>query len=78
MALDPTLLEVLACPEDKGPLYYVADEQLLYNPRLRRRYEIRDDIPILLIDEAVTVDDAEHERLMGRVEAEGLRPTFDA
>jgi uncharacterized protein YbaR (Trm112 family) len=78
MALDPTLLEILACPEDKGPLFYLADEQLLYNPRLRRRYEIRDDIPILLIDEAVTVDDVEHDRIMGRVEAEGLRPTFDA
>ena len=36
MALDPLLLEVLACPEDKGPLLYFADEDLLYNPRLRR------------------------------------------
>jgi uncharacterized protein YbaR (Trm112 family) len=78
MALDPTLLEILACPEDKGPLYYLPDEQLLYNPRLRRRYEIRDDIPILLVDEAVTVDDAEHQRIMTRVDDEGLRPTFDA
>jgi len=77
MALDPKLLEVLACPEDKGPLYYLEDEQLLYNPRLKRRYEIRDDIPILLVDEAVTVDAAEHERLMAKVAAEGLRPTFE-
>ena len=36
MALDPLLLEVLACPEDKGPLLYFADEDLLYNPRLHR------------------------------------------
>ena len=35
MPLDPTLLEILACPEDKGPLYYFADEDALYNPRLR-------------------------------------------
>lgn len=77
MALDPKLLEVLACPEDKGPLYYLEDEQLLYNPRLKRRYEIRDDIPILLVDEAVTVDAAEHERLMAKIAAEGLRPTFE-
>ena len=76
MALDPTLLDILACPEDKGPLYYVEDEQTLYNPRLTRRYEIRDDIPVLLIDEAVTVDAAEHERLMARIAAEGIRPTF--
>jgi len=52
MSLDPKLLEILACPEDKGPLYYFEDEQVLYNPRLKRTYEIRDDIPVMLIDEA--------------------------
>ncbi|MDP9073556.1 MAG: Trm112 family protein [Actinomycetota bacterium] len=77
MALDPKLLEILACPEDKGPLYYLADEDTLYNPRLKRRYAIRDDIPIMLIDEAETVDDAEHQRLMAKVEAEQLTPTFE-
>ena len=78
MALDPNLLEILACPEDRGPLYYLEDEQALYNPRLQRRYEIRDDIPILLIDEAVTVDGAEHARIMAKVAADGLTPTFEA
>jgi uncharacterized protein len=78
MALDPQLLEILACPEDKGPLYYLADEDALYNPRLKRRYDVRDDIPVMLIDEATTVDDAEHERVMGKVEAEGIQPTFVA
>jgi uncharacterized protein YbaR (Trm112 family) len=78
MALDPQLLEILACPEDKGPLYYLADEDALYNPRLKRRYDVRDDIPVMLIDEATTVDDAEHERVMGKVEAEGIQPTFTA
>jgi uncharacterized protein YbaR (Trm112 family) len=77
MALDPSLLEILACPEDKGPLYYLEDEHAPYNPRLTRRYEIRDDIPVLLIDESITVDAAEHERIMGKVTAEGLRPTFE-
>ncbi len=78
MALDPMLLEILACPEDKGPLYYVADEGVLYNPRLQRAYEVRDDIPVMLIDEATTVDDAEHERILAKVEAEGLQPTFSS
>jgi uncharacterized protein len=78
MALDPQLLEILACPEDKGPLYYLADEDSLYNPRLKRRYDVRDDIPVMLIDEATNVDDAEHERIMAKVEAEGLQPTFSA
>lgn len=76
MALDPQLLDILACPQDKGPLYYFEDESSLYNPRLQRRYLIRDGIPVMLIDEAETVAAAEHERLMGRVTAESLRPTF--
>jgi uncharacterized protein len=77
MALDPQLLEILACPQDKGPLLYFADEDLLYNPRLRRRYRIDDDIPVMLIDEATDADDAEHDRLVAKAEAEGIRPTFD-
>ena len=76
MALDPQLLEIRACPEDKGPLYYLADEDALYNPRLKRRYDVRDDIPVMLIDEATTVDEAEHERILAKVDAEGLQPTF--
>ena len=56
MALDPKLLEILACPEDKGPLLYFEDESSLYNPRLKRRYTVRDDIPIMLIDEAMPLD----------------------
>ena len=77
MALDPQLLEILACPLDKGPLLYFEDEQMLYNPRLKRRYEIRDDIPVMLIDEATTVDDAEHVRLLAKAESDGIRPTFE-
>lgn len=64
MALDDTLLNILVCPQDRGPLLLV-DDSLLYNPRLRRAYRIEDGIPVLLIDEAVdVVDDAEHQRLL--------------
>ena len=77
MALDPQLLEILACPEDKGPLLYFEDEQSLYNPRLKRRYSIKDDIPIMLIDEAETVGDDEHRRLLAKAEAEGIKPTWE-
>jgi uncharacterized protein YbaR (Trm112 family) len=77
MALDPQLLEILACPEDKGPLLYFADEELLYNPRLHRSYAITDGIPVMLIDEATAVDDATHARLMAKAEAEGVEPTFE-
>jgi len=78
MALDPQLLEILACPDDKGPLLYFEDEDCLYNPRLKRRYAIRDDIPIMLIDEAETVTDDEHARLTAKAEAQGIAPTFEA
>jgi len=77
VALDPLLLEILACPEDKGPLLYFPDEDSLYNPRLHRRYAIRDDIPIMLIDEAETVGDDEHRRLLAKAEAEGIKPTWE-
>ena len=77
MSLDTKLLEILACPEDKGPLYYFEDEESLYNPRLKRRYAIRDDIPIMLIDEAENVDDAEHDRLMAKADSEGIKPTWE-
>ena len=78
MPLDPQLLEILACPEDKGPLLYFESEQCLYNPRLKRRYSIQDDIPIMLIDEAETVSDEEHARLLAKADAEGIKPTFEA
>ena len=77
MALDQQLLDILACPEDKGPLLYFESEDTLYNPRLKRRYAIKDDIPIMLIDEAESVDDAEHARLLAKAEAEGIKPTFE-
>jgi uncharacterized protein len=61
--VDDALLSILVCPEDRGPLLLV-DDELLYNPRLRRAYRIEDGIPVLLIDEARDVDEDEHIRLM--------------
>ncbi len=78
MALDPMLVEILACPEDKGPLLYFVDEESLYNPRLHRRYTVRDGIPVMLIEEAETVTDEEHERLTAKAAADGVRPSFEA
>jgi uncharacterized protein YbaR (Trm112 family) len=63
--LDDSLLSILVCPEDRGPLLLVEDE-LLYNPRLRRAYRIEDGIPVLLIDEARDVDEDEHTRLIAK------------
>lgn len=67
--LDPTLLNILVCPADRGPLLLVDDASgnpILYNPRLRRAYRIEDAIPVLLVDEAVDISPDEHERLIAR------------
>jgi uncharacterized protein YbaR (Trm112 family) len=63
--VDDSLLSILVCPADRGPLILV-DDELLYNPRLRRAYRIEDGIPVLLIDEARDVEDEEHARFMAR------------
>jgi uncharacterized protein len=78
MSLDPLLLDVLACPVDKGPLLWFEDEDVLYNPRLKRSYAVVDGVPVLLVDEAVSVGDAEHERLMGKAETNQVRATGPA
>lgn len=64
--IDETLLGILVCPADRGPLLLVDkdDETLLYNPRMHRAYRIEDGIPVLLVDEAIEVGDDEHARLM--------------
>ncbi len=50
--LDPELLEILACPECKAPLSYHPEAEKLKCSECRRAYPIRNDIPILLIEEA--------------------------
>ena len=82
MPLDARLLEILACPDDKGPLYYFAPAAsekhggFLLCPACRRRYEIRDDIPVMLIDEAAVLAASDAEAVMARAAELGLQPTF--
>ena len=76
MTLDRTLLDILACPEDKGPLFYIETENILFNPRLKRSYAVVEGIPVMLIEESTHVADAEHARLESRIAAEGIKPTF--
>ena len=75
-SLNPRLLEILACPKDKGNLIYFEDEEMLYNPRLQMRYEVRQGIPVMLIDESIVVTQVEHERLLAKAEQLNLKPTF--
>ncbi len=78
MSLDPLLLDVLACPVDKGPLLWFEDEDVLYNPRLHKSYAVVDGVPVLLVDEAVDVGDAEHDRLTAKAEKDKVRVTGPA
>ena len=69
MPLDTLLVEVLACPVDKGPLLWFDDEDLLYNPRLHKGYTVHDGVPVMLVDESIDVDETEHQRLVAKAES---------
>ena len=55
MSLSPQLLSILVCPKCKGELEYRESESSLVCHHCRVRYPIRDDIPIMLIDEATAL-----------------------
>jgi uncharacterized protein len=82
MPLDARLLEILACPDEKGPLYYFepavsgTDGGFLFCPACRRRYEVRDDIPVMLLDEATVLSPSDAEAVLARASELGLAPTF--
>jgi uncharacterized protein YbaR (Trm112 family) len=70
--LDDRLLPLLACPVDKEALLYFPGDGVLYNPRLRRGYQVEAGIPVLLADEAEDVSAERHATLValaGRGEA---------
>jgi uncharacterized protein len=55
--MDPKLLEILVCPVCKGPLLHnKADKELICKP-CRLAYQIKDDIPVMLEDEARKVEE---------------------
>tara|TARA_B100001250_G_scaffold359950_1_gene337143 strand:- start:59 stop:247 length:189 start_codon:yes stop_codon:yes gene_type:complete len=60
--MDRKLLEILVCPVTKGPLIYDKDNQELISKTARLAYPIRDDIPIMLEDEARKISEEELER----------------
>jgi uncharacterized protein YbaR (Trm112 family) len=55
MSLSPQVLRILVCPKCKGELEYREEEQSLLCNACRLRYAVRDDIPVMLIDEATPV-----------------------
>jgi uncharacterized protein YbaR (Trm112 family) len=57
MAINKDILDILACPKCKGDLTLTEGEDGLICPNCSLRYPIRDDIPIMLIDEAEPIPD---------------------
>ena len=57
--IDPRLLEILVCPLTKVPLRYDRDRQELISDTAKLAYPIRDGIPIMLVDNARKLEDAE-------------------
>lgn len=58
--LEETLLGILACPIDKGPLLYCPEIGWLYNPRLRQAYPVESGVPVMLPGKAIRVPDDQH------------------
>jgi len=54
--VDPKLLEILVCPVTKQPLEYDRDKQELVSPAAKLAFPIRDGIPIMLAEEARSLD----------------------
>lgn len=52
MSVDPELLEILVCPNDRGEVTYIEAEQVIVCESCGYRYPVRDGIPVMLIDEA--------------------------
>lgn len=61
--MDKKLLEILVCPVTKGPLIYDKKNAELISLSARLAYPIRDEIPVMLEDEARTVKEEEAEIL---------------
>ena len=57
--MDTRLLELLVCPITKGPLQYDREHQELISRSARLAYPVRDDIPVLLENEARVLTDEE-------------------
>ena len=57
-AVDPKLLEILVCPLTKRQLVYDREAWELISEAARLAFPIRDGVPIMLVDEARSLDDA--------------------
>lgn len=67
-ALDPELMTILVCPDSHARLVQVGDWLYSTDAATRRRYPIREGIPIMLVDESEVVEEGEFARVMQQQE----------
>ena len=65
--IDPSLLEIMVCPVAHAPLVQMGDWLYSTDRETRRKYAIRDGIPIMLIDESEVAGLEEFDRVMAEV-----------
>ena len=68
--IDAELLEMLVCPQSKAPLIHDGDWLYSTDAQTKRRYPIRDGIPVMLLDEWETVSEEEFARVVSRAQQE--------
>jgi uncharacterized protein YbaR (Trm112 family) len=72
MALPRELLDILVCPKSKQPLLYFEAGEFLFCPASRLKYRIDQGVPVLLVDEATEVSEAESAQLVKKAKDLGL------
>ncbi len=66
MPISEKLLEILACPQTKAPVVMDGEWIVSTDAETRKRYPIKDDIPVMLIEESEEMEDAEWREVMKR------------
>ncbi|WP_395072710.1 Trm112 family protein [Hyphococcus sp.] len=61
--MDKRLLDILVCPQTKGPLVYDRARSELLSKKAGLAYPVRDGVPIMLVDEARSLSDEELQKL---------------
>ena len=69
--IDPELLSIMVCPESHARLIQVGDWLYSTDPQTRRRYPVREGLPIMLMDESEVVVPDEFNRVMKENNANG-------
>lgn len=64
--VDDELMKIMVCPIAHTPLVQVGDWLYSTDPQTRRKYPIRDGIPIMLVDESLVAEPAEFDRIMAQ------------